>query len=117
MPQGSTRDVDIGKSSCSLFCFVFARAMMSDSSDCFCDPPIMARIHEITADALHRHLVPAAVCAFAALCFVLGLLVCGAAQFGGATDARRAAAGGGGGKGFDCPLVKGDADVTVQHVA
>ncbi|GBF96594.1 hypothetical protein Rsub_09340 [Raphidocelis subcapitata] len=108
--KGATRDVDIGKSSCSLFCFVFARAMMSDSSDCYCDPPIMAKIHSLTRDALHSQLLPAAICAFAALCFVLGLLVCGAAQFGGAADARRAARGGGG-RAFECPVVKaGGAD-------
>ncbi|KAI8468473.1 MAG: hypothetical protein J3K34DRAFT_427198 [Monoraphidium minutum] len=87
-PKGPRRDVDIGKSSCSLFCFVFARAMMSDSNECSCNGEVMAKIHDLAGFALKKHLIPAAACAFAALACVLGLLVCGAAQFGGADAAR-----------------------------
>ena len=106
--KGPKRDVDIGKSSCSLFCFVFARAMMSDSMDCYCDVPIMAKIHDAAKAALKRQLLPAAACSAAALGLALGLLMCGAAQFGAADAARRAArraaaaaaaAAGAGGKG------------------
>lgn len=94
-PKGPKRDVDIGKSSCSLFCFVFARAMMSDSNECYCDAPIMAEIHSLASALLHKHLVPATICALATLLFVLGLLVSGAAQFGAADAERRGAAAAG----------------------
>jgi len=80
--------------------------MMSDSMDCYCDMPIMAQIHTITGNALKRHLVPAAICAFVMLACVLGLLSCGAAAWGRATageggDVKCGAGGDGyGGKGY-----------------
>lgn len=36
------RDVDIGTSSCSLFCFTLARAMLADNIDCKCDASLAA---------------------------------------------------------------------------
>jgi hypothetical protein len=84
--------------------------MMSDSMDCYCDVPIMAKVHTIASDMLKQQLVPAAASIFAAFACVLGLLMCGAAQFGGADALRRAARGGGGcGKGGAAP---GDAEAS-----
>lgn len=47
------RDVNIGSSTCSLFCFTLARAMMADSIDCTCNDALAAKLMpagNVTAD-------------------------------------------------------------------
>lgn len=98
------REVNIGSSSCSLFCFVFSRAMMSLSHQCSCDIPVMVALHELSGKLLRTQLVPACACIFAALVAVLGLLVFGAGQRGAAAAERRGCVvvGGGGAPGAAC---------------
>ncbi|WIA34282.1 hypothetical protein OEZ86_012622 [Tetradesmus obliquus] len=94
------RDVDIGKSSCSLFCFTLARAMLADTIDCTCDSafaqqllPAAGSTHDITSAEVCRstpvmcsvnayafqlyeeHMKPAVVCIMLALLSVVGLLM------------------------------------------
>jgi hypothetical protein len=47
------RDVDIGRSTCSLFCFTLARAMLADTIDCTCNDALAAKLMppgNVTAD-------------------------------------------------------------------
>jgi hypothetical protein len=94
------RDVDIGTSSCSLFCFTLARAMLADTIDCTCDSALAQQLlppagstHDITNSEVCRstpvmcsvnayafqlyegHMKPAVVCIMLALLSVVGLLM------------------------------------------
>jgi hypothetical protein len=93
------RDVDIGKSSCSLFCFTLARALLSDTIDCTCNPelaatlmppgnqtayipdpdvcgasPVMCSINSFAYSLYRRHMMPAVAAMVVAMLCVLGLL-------------------------------------------
>lgn len=96
----SGRDVDIGKSSCSLFCFTLARAMLADTIDCTCDTalaqqllpaagsthdivdaevcsrtPVMCSVNAYAFQLYEEHMKPAVVCIVLALLCVVGLLM------------------------------------------
>lgn len=111
------RDVNIGTSSCSLFCFTLARAMLADTIDCTCDDALAAQLMppgNATADitdslvcratpvmcsinayafALYRqHMMPAVASIVVAVLLLLALLMLLSGTFGRATaEARRAA--------------------------
>lgn len=93
------RDVDIGKSSCSLFCFTLARAMLADTINCTCNPelaatlmppgnqtayipdpevcggsPVMCSINSFAYSLYRHHMMPAVVAIVIAVLCVLGLL-------------------------------------------
>jgi hypothetical protein len=93
------RDVDIGSSTCSLFCFTLARAMLADTIDCTCndklaaqlmppgnvtaditDPftcgaaPVMCSINSIAFRMYRQHMKPALICAVITVMCLLGLL-------------------------------------------
>jgi hypothetical protein len=86
------RVVDIGKTSCGLFCFVMARAFMSDSMDCTCSAPIMRDVHVLASEVYHTHMQPALVCCIIALLCTLGLLMTGVGNFAAARKERVALA-------------------------
>jgi hypothetical protein len=94
------RDVDIGKSSCSLFCFTLARAMLADTIECTCDTalakqllpaagsthdivdteicrstPVMCSVNAYAFSLYEEHMRPAVVCIMLALLSVAGLLM------------------------------------------
>lgn len=94
------RDVNIGKSSCSLFCFTLARAMLADTIDCTCNAelatqlmpaalktnditdtqtcqatPVMCSINAYAYSLFHKHMVPAVIAIVIATLSVLGLLM------------------------------------------
>eukprot|EP00879_Flechtneria_rotunda_P000291 GHRR01000381.1.p1 GENE.GHRR01000381.1~~GHRR01000381.1.p1 ORF type:complete len:320 (+),score=71.04 GHRR01000381.1:220-1179(+) len=93
------RDVNIGQSSCSLFCFTLARALMADTIDCTCDQalaeqllpagnithditdaetcggsPVMCSINAYAFTLFDSHMKPAVVAAILTVLFVAGLL-------------------------------------------
>jgi hypothetical protein len=87
------REVDIGKTSCGLFCFVLARAMMSESMECSCNADIMRQV-SVQANKVHAQaMMPALICALAALLCTLGLLCAAVGQFSSVRAAQAAAAG------------------------
>lgn len=94
------RDVNIGKSSCSLFCFTLARAMLADTIDCTCNAelaqqlmpagrktaditdtqtcqstPVMCSINAYAYSLFHRHMVPAVAAVVVATLCVLAMLM------------------------------------------
>eukprot|EP00878_Enallax_costatus_P000113 GHUV01000150.1.p2 GENE.GHUV01000150.1~~GHUV01000150.1.p2 ORF type:complete len:334 (+),score=70.47 GHUV01000150.1:273-1274(+) len=92
------RDVNIGKSSCSLFCFTLARAMLADTIDCTCNAdlaqqmlpasgstpdinsqvcqstPVMCSINAYAYSLFHSHMAPAVAAIVIATLCVLGML-------------------------------------------
>jgi len=93
------RDVNIGKSTCSLFCFTLARAMLADTIDCTCndqlagqmmppgnitalipDPfscaasPVMCSVNEVAFTMYKKHMKPAMVAVVITVMCLLGLL-------------------------------------------
>lgn len=84
------RVVDIGKTSCGLFCFVMARAFMSDSMNCTCNAPIMRNVHVLASDVYHTHMQPAVICCIVALLCTLGLLMAGVGHFAAAKKEQAA---------------------------
>jgi hypothetical protein len=96
----SGRDVNIGTSSCSLFCFTLARAMLADTIDCTCNAelaqqlmpaggktadiadtqicestPVMCSINAYAYSLFHQHMVPAVAAVVVATLCVLALLM------------------------------------------
>jgi len=93
------RDVNIGKSTCSLFCFTLARAMLADTIDCTCndelagqmmppgnttaliqDPfscsasPVMCSVNEVAFTLYKKHMKPAMAAVVITVMCLLGLL-------------------------------------------
>lgn len=93
------RDVNIGSSTCSLFCFTLARAMLADTIDCTCneqlaaqmmppgnvtaditDPvscgssPVMCSINAVAHRMYKQHMKPALVAVVISLLCLLGML-------------------------------------------
>jgi len=83
------RVVDIGKTSCGLFCFVMARAFMSESMECTCNAPIMRDVHVLAEKVYHTYMQPALVCCIIALLCTLGLLMTGVGNFSAAKKEQR----------------------------
>lgn len=57
------RDVNIGSSTCSLFCFTLARAMLADTIDCTCNDALAAQLMppgNVTADITDAYTCSAA---------------------------------------------------------
>jgi len=97
------RSVDIGKTTCGLFCFVMARALMADRLECTCDATRLVAVHRIAGEAWRRRLAPAAVSALVAVAGVALLLLDAGARWGASGAERRMLGGshgeGGGGGG------------------
>jgi len=95
------RDVNIGSSTCSLFCFTLARAMLADTIDCTCndnlaaqvmppgnvtaditDPvscggaPVMCSINSVAIRMYKQHMKPALVAVVISVLCLLGMLCC-----------------------------------------
>jgi len=95
------RDVNIGSSTCSLFCFTLARAMLADDIDCTCndklaaqvmppgnvtaditDPvscggaPVMCSINAVAYRMYKQHMKPALVAVVISVLCLLGMLCC-----------------------------------------
>lgn len=93
------RDVDIGSSSCSLFCFTLARAMLADTIDCTCNEalakqlmpagnvtadiddaiscssaPVMCTVNDVAFKMYKKHMKPAMIAAVITVMCLLGLL-------------------------------------------
>jgi len=93
------RDVNIGSSTCSLFCFTLARAMLADTIDCTCNEqlagqmmpagnvttliqspyscaasPVMCSINEVAYNMYAAHMKPAMVAIVITVMCLLGLL-------------------------------------------
>lgn len=70
------RDVNIGTSTCSLFCFTLARAMMADTIDCTCNEQLASQLMppgNVTADITDSYTCSAApvMCSINAQAFKL----------------------------------------------
>jgi hypothetical protein len=122
------RDVNIGTSSCSLFCFTLARAMLADNIDCTCNAalavallppgnvthdikdaamcaraPVMCSINAYAYSLFKTHMTPAVGGIVVALLSVAALLA-----LASATAARAFSAGAGlcgGGSGVRCAVL------------
>lgn len=93
------RDVNIGTSTCSLFCFTLARAMLADTIDCTCNEklagqlmpagnvtayipdtytcsaaPVMCSINGLAIRLYRRHMLPAVISIIITIVCLLGLL-------------------------------------------
>lgn len=91
------RRVDIGQTTCGLFCFVMARALMADEMECTCNATKLLAVHRIAAQAWRRRLAPAVVASAIAVVGVALLLLDSGARWGAARSERRLLGGGGGG--------------------
>eukprot|EP00877_Chromochloris_zofingiensis_P007444 jgi/Chrzof1/2953/Cz12g05200.t1 len=77
----ANRPVDIGRTTCGLFCFALARALLSDESNCTCNPEILLQIQEVAASSWRHALQPALVCVAIAVLAVAALLMVVSAGF------------------------------------
>jgi hypothetical protein len=88
------RRVDIGQTTCGLFCFVMARALMADEMECQCNATKLLAVHRIAAQAWRRRLAPAVVASAIAVVGVALLLLDSGARWGAARSERRLLGGG-----------------------
>lgn len=106
------RNVNIGQTTCGLFCFVLARAMMSETMDCTCNAPIMRDVNVLATDVYHKHMQPALICVLVALLCTLGLLMASVGGFSAAKAAARGRAPGS--PGSSGSGISDEADAAVQ---
>lgn len=94
------RRVDIGQTTCGLFCFVMARALMADSMECQCNATKLVAVHRIASEAWRRRLAPAVVSSLVAVAGAALLLLDAGARWGASRSERRvlgeSGSGGGG---------------------
>jgi hypothetical protein len=89
------RRVDIGQTTCGLFCFVMARALMADQMECTCNATKLLAVHRIAGEAWRRRLAPAVVSSLVAVAGAALLLLDAGSRWGASRTERRALAGGG----------------------